>query len=202
MLKEIRESLNTVLGALFIQNFDRIGGERRKISKMQQWTNIISANVFKSMRLLDQKGMAVSNMYPQTIRRLQKLSDGYRDIVLRAYTHVGNHHEGLLPVQVEELERIRKAQDEILQAVEDTFSNRKTAHLGELEEKNRQLIALADELNDSQVLRIKDNSSKTRLSILYYGIIGNAKMLSKQSIELLEIFEQSFGGVDRRKERR
>jgi len=202
MLKEIRESLDTALGALFIQNFDRIGGERRKISKMQQWTNIISANVFKSMRLLDQKGMAVSNMYPQTIRRLQKLSDGYRDIVLRAYTHVGNHHEGLLPVQVEELERIRKALDEILLAVEDTFTNRKTAELGELQEKNRQLIELADELNDSQVLRIKDNSSKTRLSILYYGIVGNAKMLAKQSIELLEIFEQSFGEVDRRKSRR
>jgi len=196
MLKEIRESLNTVLGALFIQNFDRLGGERRKISKMQQWTNIISANVFKSMRLLDQKDLAVSHKYPQTIRRLQKLSDGYRDVVLRAYTHVGNHHEGLLPVQVEELERVRRLQNEILLAVEETLTNRRTAELGELIKKNRKLVALADELNVKQVQRIKDNTSKTRLSILYYGILGNAKMLSKQCIELLEIFEQSFGGLD------
>jgi len=163
---------------------------------MQQWTNIISANVFKSMRLLDQKGLAVSNQYPQTIRRLQKLADGYRDIVLRAYTHVGNHHEGLLPVQVEELEKVRELLDEILLSVENTFTHRQTADLGKLIKKDKKLKKLASSLNDSQVLRIKDNSSKTRLSILFYGIIGNARMLSNQSIELLEIFEESFGQIE------
>mgnify|MGYP001371983537 FL=1 len=85
---------------MFTQNFDIVGVERKKLVKSQQWSNIIIANVFKAMRLLDQKGVAVSHKYPQTIRRLQKLSDGHRDIVLRAYTHIGNHHKGLLPEQL------------------------------------------------------------------------------------------------------
>ena len=51
---------------------------------------------------------------------------------------------------------------------------------------------LADEFNQVQIERIRDDTSKTRLSILYYGILGNCLMLTKQNIKLLEIFNESF----------
>jgi hypothetical protein len=196
LLQEIRESLDNTLEALFQQNFDRLGVERKKLKKTQQWSNIISANVFKAMRLLDQQGLAVSHRYPQTIRRLQKLADGHRDIVLRAYTHVGNHHKGLLPVQIEELEQVRGMLRDILREVEETLSRKQIADLERLRNKDTELRALAAELNERQVTRIHDVTSKTRLSILYYAIVGNAMMLSKQNLELLEIFEESFGEVE------
>jgi phosphate/sulfate permease len=196
LLKEIRGSLDASLDALFRQQFDRIGVERKKLNKMQSWSNIISANIFKAMRLHDQQGQTVSYRYAQTVRRLQKVIDGYRDIVLRGYTHVGNHHKGLLPVQVEELDQVRRMLHDILQEVEETFGRRQPADIAGLTEKDTRLRAFAAELNERQAARIKDNTSKTRLSILYYGIVGNAMMLSKQSLQLLEIFDTSFGEVE------
>jgi hypothetical protein len=193
LLKEIRLSLDATLDALFRQSFDRLGVERKKVNKVQQWSNIIIANIFKSMRVLDQQGLAVSHKYPQAVRRLQKLTDGYRDIVLRAYTHVGNHHKGLLPVQIEELQQVRQVLNEILLEVEETFVRRQTANIDGLTSKIDRLRILAAELNLQQVARIHDLSSKTRLSILYYAIVGNAIMLSKQNLELLQIFHHSFG---------
>jgi len=193
LLKEIHQSLDNALEGLFRQNFDQIGVERKKLMKTQQWSNIIIANVFKAMRLLDQQGLAVSHKYPQTIRRLQKLSDGHRDIVLRAYTHVGNHHKGLLPEQIEELEQVRAKLGVILGEVESTFDRMQTTNLEKLRELDADLRAYAAELNARQLPRIKDITSKTRLSILYYAIVGNAMMLSKQNLELLEIFDESFG---------
>jgi len=197
LLHEIRTSLDVSLDALFRQSFDRLGVERKKLSHVQQWSNIISANVLKAMRLLDQQGLAVSHRYAQTIRRLQKLTDGYRDIVLRGYTHIGNHHKGLLPVQIEELEEVRRLLQDILLEVEQTFSRKQTANLERLTVRDQQLRALAADLNIRQAARIKDNTSKTRLSILYYAIIGNAMMLSKQNLELLEIFDHSFGAFEK-----
>jgi len=197
LLKEIRESLDTTLDALFKQDFDRLGVERKKLKKTQQWSNVVSANVFKVMRLLAQQGLATTHRYPQTIRRLQKLADGHRDIVLRAYNHVGNHHKGLLSVQIEELEQVRQRLHAILLEVEETISRRQIANLARLEEKDTELRAFAAELNEKQSLRIQNNSSKTRLSILYYGIVGNAMMLSKQNLELLEIFDDSFGEIEK-----
>lgn len=196
LLQAMRESLDTTFDALFRQDFDRLSVERKKLNKTQHWSNVISANVFKSMRLLEQKDLADSNRYPQTVRRLQKLSDGYRDIVLRAYSHIGNHHKGLLPVQIEELEEVRQLLDEILLEVEAVFSHRQTADVRGLTEKDARLRELAAALNDKQMIRIHDTSSKTRLSILYYGIVGNAMMISKQNLELLEIFEHSFGKIE------
>jgi phosphate/sulfate permease len=197
LLKEIRESLDATLDALFVQRIDSLRFQRRRLSKIQQWSNVISANIFKTMRLLDQKGLAVSHRYAQIIRRLQKITDGHRDIVLRAYTHIGNHHKGLLPVQIEELEQVRGLLNEILLEVETTFSRKQTADLDGLREKDGRLRELAAELNASQVPRIADNTSKTRLSILYYAIVGNAMMLSKQNLELLEIFDTSFGEFEK-----
>ena len=197
LLKEIHQSLDKALEGLFTQNFDIIGVERKKLTKTQQWSNIIIANVFKAMRLLDQKGVAVSHKYPQTIRRLQKLSDGHRDIVLRAYTHIGNHHKGLLPEQVEELEQVRRKLGVILREVESTFDHMQTSNIARLRELDADLRSYANELNDRQMPRIKDITSKTRLSILYYAIVGNAMMLSKQNLELLEIFEESFGQFEK-----
>jgi phosphate/sulfate permease len=198
LLREIRESLDATLEALFRQRIDSLGVERKKVSRIQQWSNIIIANVFKAMRLLDQEGLEISHKYPQAVRRLQKLTDGHRDIVLRAYTHVGNHHKGLLPVQIEELQRVRQLLNEILLEVEETFLQRQTANIEELKEKMVQLRALAAELNTHQVARIHDSSSKTRLSILFYAIIGNAIMLSKQNLELLEIFHHSFSEFEKK----
>lgn len=197
LLKEIHQSLDKALEGLFTQNFDIIGVERKKLVKSQQWSNIIIANVFKAMRLLDQKGVTVSHRYPQTIRRLQKLSDGHRDIVLRAYTHIGNHHKGLLPEQIEELEQVRRKLGVILSEVESTFDHMQTSNIEKLRELDADLRAYASELNERQLPRIKDITSKTRLSILYYAIGGNAMMLSKQNLELLEIFDESFGQFEK-----
>jgi phosphate/sulfate permease len=196
LLREIRESIDDSLNALFRQQYDRLTTQRKKLNKLQGWSNIISANIFKAMRLLDQRGRTPSYRYAQTIRRLQKVIDGNRDIVLRAYKHVGNHHKGLLPVQVRELEEVRLQLHAILQEVEETFSRRQPADIAGLTEKDARLRALAEDLSDRQAVRVRDNSSKTRLSILYYGIVGNALMLSKQSLQLLEIFETSFGEID------
>jgi phosphate/sulfate permease len=196
LLNETRNSLDNTLNALFAQDFDRLGVERKKLSTLQQWSNVISANVFKAMRILNQKGLDVTHRYPQTINRLQKLVDCQRDTVLRSYTHIGNHHKGLLPVQVAELQQVQQLLHSILLEVEETFNRHQTASLDSLRHKDKHLRDLADKLNRLQVVRIHDNTSKTRLSILYYSIIGNAMMISKQNLELLEIFEMSFGRVE------
>ncbi len=200
-LREMRESLNETLDALFFQDHDRLTTQRKRLKQFQTWSNIISANILKTMRLLHQKGLPISYQYPQTVRRLQKLTNGHRDIVLRAYSHVGNHHKGLLAVQVEELEEVRNLLNDTLLDVETALARQATVDLKGLEDRDRQLRKFAAKLNTVQMERIRDNTSKTRLSILYYAIVGNAIMLSKQNLKLLEIFDEAFGKLHQKEVR-
>jgi hypothetical protein len=200
LLREIRLSLDAALDALFAQNIDRLNVEMKKTKKLQRWANIIIANVFKSMRLLQKEHMVFSHMYGQTVRRVQKVVDGHRDIVTRAYSHISNHHKGLLDVQIMELQEVKRLLSDIIQGVETDLGNKELKHQKMIIQKDRELRALAEKLNRDQIERIQSGESKTRLSILFYDIVGNAMMLSKQNLKLMEIFAGTFGGENKQAE--
>jgi Na+/phosphate symporter len=191
-LKAINQSLDVSFDALFNQDVDILNRQRKKVKQIQVWSNIIMANVFKVLRLLQKEDPQISLKYAQTIRRLQKLSDGHRDIVLRSYVHTSNQHKGLLDVQIEELKQVKACILEILEKVEDTFNKKEIVDYQKIVDLYQHLRNLADQFNKVQIERIRNDNSKTRLSILYYAIVGNCLMLTKQNIKLLEIFNESF----------
>ena len=192
LLREIRESLDISFDALFAQDVITLNSQRKKVKQIQVWSNIIMANVYKVLRLLQKKDAKISYRYAQTIRRLQKLSDGHRDIVLRSYVHTSNRHKGLLAVQIEELKETKICILEILQKVENAFENKEILDYQDIIDRYQHIRNLADRFNKVQIERVRDNTSKTRLSILYYAIMGNCIMLTKQNIKLIEIFNEFF----------
>jgi len=192
-LQEIRISLNLALEGLFSQNEYLLRSETKKSKSVQQWANIIIANIFKAVRLLPNEDRIFSYKYGQTIRRLQKLADGHRDIVNRAHSHVRNHHKGLLEIQINELKQIQKILNDILLDTENSLANKNLEKHKEIISKYAELRKIAEDFNQLQIERIRSKESKTRLTILYYAIIGNAMMISKQCIELMKIFSESFG---------
>jgi hypothetical protein len=153
---------------------------------------VIVANIFKVLRLLQKTDSQVSYNYYQIIRRLQKLSDGYRDTVIRCSLHVSNRHTGLLPAQIEELMQIKQVILHIFSSVETALAQKQIVDCHEIVTQFLYLRELVDEFNANQIQRIRNDSSKTRLSILFYAISGNCVMMAKQTIKLLEIFNQAF----------
>ena len=192
LLKNIRESMDAGFDALFVEDLDRLKKERKRVKQFQLWTNIIIANIFKVLRLMQKEDIKASYNYYQIIRRLQKISDGHRDIIIRSTRHVANRHKGLLPVQVEELKKVRAAAMGILSMMEEAFQKKKITHEGEIAQAFQEMRQLIDQCNENQIERIRDDSSKTRLSILFYGISGNCLMMMRQNVRLMEIFEDAF----------
>ena len=192
LLEAIRESFDLTFDALFNQNIDELKRQRKKVKQIQLWTNIIMANIFKVLRLQQKGDARISYKYAQTIRRLQKISDGHRDIVVRSYKHIGNKHKGLLDVQIEELKKIKICILDIILKAETSFNRQEIVDYQNIVDQYRYMREMADQFNQNQIERIRTDTSKTRLSILYYAIVGNCIMMSKQNIKLLEIFNESF----------
>lgn len=192
LLKGIRQSFDITFDALFEEDLDKLREERTRVKQFQQGTNIIIANIFKVLRLLQREEHQVSFNYYQIIRRLQKLSDGHRDTVIRSTMHVANRHKGLLDVQTEELKEIKKVILYIFQQVEKALSKRDIVDCNDIGEQFHYLRELVDDFNANQIKRIRDERSKTRLSILFYAISGNCVMMAKQTVKLLEIFNEAF----------
>jgi len=196
LLGEIRESLDRALEALFHQNNYVLALERDRSAEIERWANIVTANVFKTMRLLQQEEVDLSYKYGRTGRRLQKLAEGHRDIVYRACDHVGNYHKGLLEEQVEELREVKARTLSIIADVEATFRKEQGPPLEQIVERQKSLAQFVNDLEVKQTERIKDDSSKTRLSILYYAVLGNVAMLARQNRRLMQIYAETFGHVE------
>jgi phosphate/sulfate permease len=192
LLKSIRESLDTGFDALFEDDLDRLKQERKRVKQFQMWTNVIIANIFKVLRLQQQEDIKTSYNYYQIIRRLQKVADGHRDIIIRSTRHVSNRHKGLLPVQIEELKQIRACVIKILSMMEDTFNRKELIHYENITSEFNNMSILINTCNENQIERIRDDSSKTRLSILFYAISGNCLVMMRQNIRLIEIFNDAF----------
>lgn len=192
LLKGIRESLDITFDALFEEDLETLRKERMRVPHFQNSTNIIIANIFKVLRLLSKEDQQISYHYYQIIRRLQKISDGHRDTVIRSSMHVSNRHTGLLDVQIIELKEIKKVFLNTFSLVETAFRNKEIVDCQEAVEQFHFLSELVYDYNENQLGRIRDDSSKTRLSILFYAFSGNCVMMAKQNVKLLEIFNESF----------
>nr|WP_320193689.1 inorganic phosphate transporter [uncultured Desulfobacter sp.] len=191
-LQGMRLSLGTAFDALFQEDLDALREHRRKVKQFQVRSNIIIANIFKVLRLLQRGDHKGSFNYYQIIRRLQKLNDGYRDTVIRSTRHVANRHKGLLPAQINELTEIKTEFLYILEQVEIAFNKKDIVDCHHIGARFHYLRDLVDEYNANQIARIREESSKTRLSIMYYAISGNCVMMAKQTVKLLEIFNEAL----------
>jgi phosphate/sulfate permease len=191
-LKEVSKTLDQCYTGLADQNRPLLKSVKRETKKVQEWSNIITANIFKTLRLLQREEVETSQKYAQTISALQEIAECQRDAIIRAYSHIDNNHKGMLDIQLEELNQVREVLIRLLEKTADAMINHELTDMNEIVADKNLLLKLVIELDKNQVKRIQDDSSKTRLSILYYGFMRDSRIIAEQTFSLLEIFQESF----------
>ncbi|MBU0755849.1 MAG: inorganic phosphate transporter [Planctomycetes bacterium] len=191
-LEEVKRALESGLEGLFRQDRHKLRNVRRRQKRLQQWANIIIANIFKVLRLLQREAVEDTQKYAQTVSTLQEIAESQRDVVMRAYRHVANNHAGLLEGQIEEMSRVSSCVIQMLAGTADAFLKKEAPDLKFMISKNREMRMLIHEFDGNQIMRIQDNTSKTRLSILFYGFMWNAQRIGEKTLYLLEIFQDSL----------
>ncbi len=191
-LKEIGSNLANSFDGLFLENRTILKAAREKTRWIQMWANVIMANIFKTLYLLKKYDLNDTQKYVSTIRSLQELAEGHRDLVIRAYQHVDNVHAGVTVAQREELEKIKTCVVGLLSDVSGMLLERKVIDYGSLLRQRDTLQQLVDEFDKRQIERIQKRETKTRLSILFYGFLDGCLKISDQTLALVSIFRDSF----------
>jgi len=189
-LREVAGILDDAYQGLRDYDRNRLRRARTNQQKIQQWSNIIAANIFKVLRLLQWEEVGHTQRYAQTISSLQEITESLRDIVVRAKLHVSNQHSGPLEAQVAEMERVQGLVREILEHTAQELLQKGSPDPAVITAHNRELRMLVHEYDQNQIMRIQDNSSKTRLSILFYAFMWNALKIAEQTTYLLDVFRE------------
>lgn len=191
-LETIRVNFRGALQQLAAEERIPLKSHYRIRKQLRIWSNVIAANVFKSMRLLHRSEIAQQSEYPRTITCLQSMADSYRDTVRRSYSHVRENHKRLLSIQIKELAKVEEILHSILSKVESNLLGQEQIEIENLNSEYAAIKKLVDDYTLLQNRRIHERSSKTRLSILYYALLGNMLRMAEQSLKLFKIYHSSL----------
>ncbi len=191
-LKKIRSDLDLCCDALFCHSRTNLKPLRKETKKIQRWANIIIANMFKTLRLLHKEDIETTQKYAQIINTIQEIAESHRDIIMRSYTHIDNNHKPLLREQVAELQDIWNQLSVLLDNAIEILLQERIAFHPAIKEINAEINRHVKEYDRMQIRRIQKETSKTRLSILYYGKMGDFRKIANNTVKLMEVFEESF----------
>jgi phosphate/sulfate permease len=188
-LQEVSRVLTAGFDGLVASDRQKLKSARAGQRRIQIWSNIIVANIFKVLRLLQWEDVKNTQHYAQTISTLQEISESTRDIVMRSNFHVANNHSRLLDAQVAELRQIRQGVLEILDQASKTLLEKEHPDPETIKSSARDVRKLTHEFDQNQIMRIQNNSSKTRLSILFYAFMWDSLKIAEQTTHLLTVFQ-------------
>jgi phosphate/sulfate permease len=191
-LTVVRAYLETCFEGILTRDRKQLKRLRRETSKIQKWSNTIVANIFKTMRLLQKEELQQADKYAYVVYSLQEISESLRDVILRCHVHTSNQHAGLLPAQKQELQQVRKFVDGLLSDTSSILLTRAQFDYRQVATHYVNLKLLLEECDHHQVERIRNGQSKTRLSILFYGINNACLKISEQTLQLLTIFNETL----------
>lgn len=191
-LAKVDINIDTCFKGLFNERRNLLKGVKKEAQKLQTWSNIITANIFKTLRLLSKEDQLSTQKYARIINALQNITDSHRDIILRAYTHINNNHKGLLEEQIRELEQLLGYLKDFLVKTSELLLKRESVNYQAIRDDYERMNELVRDFDRKQISRIQDDVSKTRLSILFYGMVRDFQKIAGNTLELLEVFNESF----------
>lgn len=191
-LKEVSDSLDLCFEAAFSEDRQRLRDATTWTDKIQKWANIIISNTFETLFLLRSDSVDNTQQYAKSMRFIQGIAESQRDMIKRSYVHFENCHEGFTDDQKEELRRIKTYITRLLWNTSIMLTQRKKVDYDYIHNQKRKLGNLVNEFDKNQVKRIQDGESKTRLTILFYGLLENSVQIAEQTEALLDIFRESF----------
>jgi phosphate/sulfate permease len=196
-LQVIKSHISQCFDGILTEDRKQLKRLRQETNKIQKGANIIVANIFKTLRLLHYEDMVHAGKYAYVVSALQEITESLRDIIMRCHVHTSNKHAGLLPVQRKELQQIRKCVEALLDDTARILSNREAIDYRTVAAHYLDLKQLVEEYDQTQIDRIRNGVSKTRLSILFYSINNVCLKISEQTLQLLTIFEETFSLDDK-----
>ena len=195
-LTKVLENLSECFEGILTQDRRLLKQLRRETNRMQKWSNIIVANIFKTLRLLRRKESKDADKYSYVVYALQEISESMRDLILRCHVHTSNQHSGLLPSQKKELQQVRKCVEALLIQTGRILKDQEPFEYRDVAAHYVDLKNYLEQYDHTQIERIRSGESKTRLSILFYGITNACLKISEQTLHLLNIFQETLRADD------
>ena len=93
---------------------------------------------------------------------------------------------------IEEMGHVRREVADILRLTSQALLEKTRPDTKAIADRVADLQSFAKKIDEKQIARIQDNTSKTRLSILFYSYVWDALKIARQTNRLLVVFKETL----------
>ncbi len=186
MLKAVIKVLNQTIVGLTKEDRKLLKELCKDVDKLNEEARYLKQSVHFTLEKLYEEEAETGHYYVQVIDYLREMAHALTFISNPSFEHIENHHKGLIPVQVDELNELRDGTTDLFDSIIETIENNTFENIPDLIEKQQDILSNIKAARKKQVKRIKKHESGTRISILYLGILNELKNFLLQSINLVK----------------
>ncbi|MDK2977629.1 MAG: hypothetical protein PWP52_343 [Bacteroidales bacterium] len=186
MLKAVIKVLNQTIIGLTQEDRKLLKNLCKDVDKLNEEARYLKQSVHFTLEKLYEEETETGHYYVQVIDYLREMAHALTFISNPSFEHIDNHHKGLIPAQVKELNELRDNTTDLFNAIIDTFENNTFENIPDLIETQQDILNKINSARKKQVKRIKKHESGTRISILYLGILNELKNFLLHSINLVK----------------
>ncbi|MDE5638088.1 MAG: inorganic phosphate transporter [Alistipes sp.] len=139
-----------------------------------------------TIRKFKEADLDTAQYYVQAVDYLNEMTKSLLHIVRPAFEHIDNNHEGLSKEQVEDLMHINDEVESIYRQINTMLRTGNFENIDMVLSLRDNLFELIAEAIKTELERVTSNSSNTKASMLYMGILSETKGMVLQSRNLLK----------------
>ncbi len=191
-LNDVSETIEGIYSGLFSEDREKLKTFKKNAKKVGKKSNKIVANVFRTVKLLDTDQIKKEHRYGKIITSIQEISANLKSLAQKSYDHIDNNHSKPNNEQIKELNEISQIiRNQITQMVK-ILESKDFEGLEELNEISDQFKNTIQKSDENQIMRVKNNKSSARLSLLYLTLLADTENISDHMGKLITVCKKNY----------
>lgn len=175
-----------IIEGISTENFKQLKQVNKEIKAVNKEAKLMKDHLGKTIGKLQDDSLDTGHYYVQVVDYLREIAHNMHFISKPCFDHVDNNHNGLIKVQVEELNDIRNEVDILLTGIRNVINTNEYTKVDELINKQQEILEKLALIKKNQIRRIKHVEVGTKNSLLYFTITNETKNLILNAINLLK----------------
>lgn len=168
------------------ENFKKLKQVNKEINTLNKEAKLMKDNLGKTIGKFQDDSLEAGHYYVQVVDYLREIAHNMHFISKPCFDHVDNNHNGLIEVQINELNDLRNEVDLLLSGIREVIDANDYSTVDEMINKQQHILEQLAQIKKNQIRRIKHMEVGTKNSLLYFTITNETKNLILNAINLLK----------------
>jgi phosphate/sulfate permease len=186
ILEEVPITFFSVIKGLANEDLRKLRKKSRQASEFNKKAKYLKDNLHQTIDQLEEDSVDTGHYYVQVLDFLREITRSVYFIAKTATVHIDNNHRGLLPGQVEELNKLNVKIAAMYQDILQSIREHRYTEISNIIDQQAEILKLIEEINKKQIKRIKNQEAGTKNSLMYLGILSEMKSILFYTINLVK----------------